>query len=548
MNISDVRKKFPQYQDLSDDQLADALHRKFYSDMPAEKFRASIGMSAPEASLGEKVGAVARAGWEGITGPARFAEQVIGKMGIPVVSEAARSSADERGRALEQAKKTAPGWATSANIVGSIMSPPSVAAMGAFPASGAPSVIRSALQGAGQGGLFGAMQPVENQDDMLSEKWRQLMWGAGGGAAGGAIAGKAQQVVANRAAQGVTKATQDAVAKLSREAGYTIPPATTNPSMTNSVIEGLSGKIKTAQQASIKNQSVTNDLVRKALGMADDAPITKEALAGLRKNAGVAYEAVKRAPGPFVADDAFNAAVADIQQKATGMASEFPSLVNKDAAPLIDDLMRGQWSPEYAVEATKRLREAARNTLSSPAATDEAKQLAAVQKDAARALEDLIARNLDKAGLKDLHGAWQAARTEIAKIMNVNKAVNDTTGNVIAKKLTQQMERGSPLTGELRTVARSAAAFPKAMQEVTESMPALSPLDFAAALIGTAGTGNMAGTIGLLARPAARSLLLSPSYQRLMGAPSYGPGVAGLIAKSHPAITGAAGLLTLGAD
>ncbi|MDX0911915.1 hypothetical protein GOE02_21590 [Sinorhizobium medicae] len=44
--ISEVRQKFPQYHDLSDDQLADALHRKFYSDIPREEFNAKIGYDA----------------------------------------------------------------------------------------------------------------------------------------------------------------------------------------------------------------------------------------------------------------------------------------------------------------------------------------------------------------------------------------------------------------------------------------------------------------------------------------------------------------------
>ena len=45
--ITEVRQKYPQYDDLSDDQLAGALHRKFYSDMPAEEFRAKIGLKPP---------------------------------------------------------------------------------------------------------------------------------------------------------------------------------------------------------------------------------------------------------------------------------------------------------------------------------------------------------------------------------------------------------------------------------------------------------------------------------------------------------------------
>ena len=42
--IAEVRQQYPQYDDLSDAQLADALHSKFYRDMPKADFLAKIGM------------------------------------------------------------------------------------------------------------------------------------------------------------------------------------------------------------------------------------------------------------------------------------------------------------------------------------------------------------------------------------------------------------------------------------------------------------------------------------------------------------------------
>lgn len=46
--ISEVRAKYPQYKDLSDDQLAEGLHRKYYSDMPIQTFRAKVGLELPK--------------------------------------------------------------------------------------------------------------------------------------------------------------------------------------------------------------------------------------------------------------------------------------------------------------------------------------------------------------------------------------------------------------------------------------------------------------------------------------------------------------------
>lgn len=47
MNLSQIRQQYPQYQDLSDEQLAGALHTRFYSDMPRDEFNRKIGLAAP---------------------------------------------------------------------------------------------------------------------------------------------------------------------------------------------------------------------------------------------------------------------------------------------------------------------------------------------------------------------------------------------------------------------------------------------------------------------------------------------------------------------
>ena len=46
MNIAEIRKKYPQYDDLSDEQLARGLHSKFYSDMDFGEFSNKIGLNS----------------------------------------------------------------------------------------------------------------------------------------------------------------------------------------------------------------------------------------------------------------------------------------------------------------------------------------------------------------------------------------------------------------------------------------------------------------------------------------------------------------------
>ena len=42
-SLPEIRQQYPQYDDLSDEQLASSLHKQFYSDMPDREFRKTIG-------------------------------------------------------------------------------------------------------------------------------------------------------------------------------------------------------------------------------------------------------------------------------------------------------------------------------------------------------------------------------------------------------------------------------------------------------------------------------------------------------------------------
>ena len=50
MNIAEIRQKYPQYNDLSDEELAKGLHKKFYSDMDFGEFSNKIGLT-PQLNL-----------------------------------------------------------------------------------------------------------------------------------------------------------------------------------------------------------------------------------------------------------------------------------------------------------------------------------------------------------------------------------------------------------------------------------------------------------------------------------------------------------------
>lgn len=50
-SIAKIRERYPQYDDLSDRELAEGLHKKHYSDMPFEDFAERVGLAAPEGDV-----------------------------------------------------------------------------------------------------------------------------------------------------------------------------------------------------------------------------------------------------------------------------------------------------------------------------------------------------------------------------------------------------------------------------------------------------------------------------------------------------------------
>lgn len=342
---------------------------------------------------------------------------------------------------------------------------------------------------------------------------------AGTGAAIGAalpgalkLIGAAGSTIGNALFGSAAPGVKTAAVNAARDAGYVLPPTEMNPSVVNSTLEGLSGKIKTSQAASMKNQPVTNSLAAKALGIDPSQPITPQVLDSVRKTAGQAYEALK-GTGTVTADEGFGKALDSIVSKYKGAAANFPGLVKSEVPEMIDALRQKTFSASGAVDAIGFLRDTAKEAF--------AKQnsgLGKAAKSAADELESLMGRHLEATGADPaLIKAFQDARATIAKSYSVGKALNQTTGDVSAASLAAQKARGRPLSNELDTIAQAGQAFPKAMQSLPQNYNALSPLDFAAAAI----SGNPGHLAIPLIRPGIRAALLSETGQNLAakGAP-----------------------------
>jgi hypothetical protein len=294
-----------------------------------------------------------------------------------------------------------------------------------------------------------------------------------------------------------------------RGAGYVIPPSQARPTLMNRTLEGFSGKITTAQNASARNQAVTNRLAAETLGLPGDVPITPDAINAVRRQAGQAYDAVTSAgvitPGPAY-ERALDRIVAPYRTAAQG----FPNAPQSPVIEAIESLRSPSFDSSAAVAQLRNVRE-----MADTAFAQGNRGVGRSLREGAEALESAIESHLGQTGNPQILQQFRDARRLIAQTYSVEKALNPTTGTIDARKLAAQIAKGRPMTGRMREAAEFAARFPKAAQPIEGmgSLPQTSPLDWAVGGGLSAATANPLAMASVLARPAARSLVLSPMVQ-----------------------------------
>lgn len=398
-----------------------------------------------------------------------------------------------------------------------------MAALPALAIPGANTITGASLVGAAQG----ALQPAESDSQRLGNIGTGAALGAVGQKVGGALASKAGAKIAERkAATEVAKlaaAPRDAAAKRAVELGYVIPPATANPSVAARAIESVSGKAATQQTAALRNQQVTNDLVRQEFGLAPGTPITRAALGKIRSEAGKVYAEIA-ASGRIKADPQFATDLKAILVETSQIAKDFPGAdigAASQVRAMVRTLSRDSFDAKAAVAYIKALRsEASGNLTAASRGGDPTKRaLGQAQRDAASALEEAVMRHLKANGKGDLAASFDGARQTIAKTYSVESALRGS--DVMASKLASQLGKGKPLSGRLKDVADIAGQFPDVVR-TPKGSPGVSAVD---AFIGGGGvlTGNPALLAIPAARYAARGAALSGPYQRNFLTPNYAP-------------------------
>ena len=379
------------------------------------------------------------------------------------------------------------------------------------------------------GGLLGATQPTTSKDETLGTEDQSRVLstalGTGGGIVGKFGGDKLAKFLSNRVATNqanlnklqIANQVRDTTVKNAQDLGYVLPPSQVNKgSTTQKIIEGVGGKIQTSQQASLKNQIVTNNVVKKALNIADDEPLTIKAIDDIISNSSKVYDDISKL-GTFKIDSKFTSNISKSIDDYKKVIEQLPDR----KIPKLDSLIKTLDTMEEIdasniIVLVKALQKENKALWKS---TDDVSKLmqAKVQSSLADDLLDLIGRNIDNIeGVdKSIIDTFKNNRVIIAKAHAVRNAFNSETGDVSAGLLA----KNKYLTDELKTIADAYNLSPKSFQVITDSK-GVSFADFGIGLGASAIMGSPVGMATTMIRPVARAGMLNPTYQRAIR-PNY---------------------------
>lgn len=385
------------------------------------------------------------------------------------------------------------------------------------PGMGAVNAAKSAAMGAVSGAAAQGTKEVTGSDLLA--------------AAAGMVAPFAMKSAANAVSTSSKKILLNETGKMTlqeaQKHGYVVEPSQVR--QPTSKLETIAGKAAIAQEASLKNQAVTNRLAARSIGLPDDTPLSMGVIEEVRGVAGKVYKEV--------ADLSPTAAKAlDGLKQARFEASDYFRYYNKTGDPAAGKKARAWQAKAAAFEKT--IEEEARKIVdvygvrqggSSPRFGNRPQVESRAVSTGREVGQPAGPINLEKvgettAGAPDLMERLKASRQLIARTHDVELALNLGDGNVSAQIIGRMMDQGRPLSGELRTIGKFAQAFPRVTRDASTIPPSgVSGTDAAMSatlgLGGAAASGSPAGLaaagLPLLRNPAKRHLL-SEKYQEML--------------------------------
>jgi hypothetical protein len=239
--------------------------------------------------------------------------------------------------------------------------------------------------------------------------------------------------------------------------GFVVTPGSVTPTIGNMLLERIGGKTRVEQLAGVRNQKVTDSLARRAIGLPDDAPLTRDAMRDIRAQEYAAGYAPLANIGRVVADADFKQALQDVTDAFTGASKSFKGAAPQDVQKLVKPYNVADFDAADAIAATRTLRENARNNFQKGEGALGRAQIAvsnALEAQLERSLQ--VSNNPQAAALLD---EFRNSRRRMAVSHAVEDAIVEGTGSVDARKLASDLQKGKLLTGELEIAAKFANTF-----------------------------------------------------------------------------------------
>ncbi|RWX70510.1 hypothetical protein EN780_03030 [Mesorhizobium sp. M4B.F.Ca.ET.089.01.1.1] len=560
-SIGAIRAQYPQYQDLTDKQLADALHQKFYADMPAEQFYAKVGLDTADSVNARAKAGIERAKAIQNGAPRTQIDPNTGEpVGVPAFTpngpysragSAAMGAAnavtfgfgDElasyptslltglpRGEILtymrrddNRAHSDNPGSYLAGQIGGGLAQGIATggAGFGANAARAGATLGRVAANSALDGAIYGGLNGAGNANGGLGDR---LSGAASGAFLGGAI-GIGAPYVAATIGQGARRLISPFASSPEREAAVQTllqegVPITAGQRTGSNMLRYAESELGGSRAATaMENQAdaFTNAAMRRAGGSGRATP---DNLANLQGSLGQQFQALS----------ARNTIVADRQlaQDLGRTLNSYGRLLETQQKPiinnLVDDIVQRVRAGGGRLSGVEY--QAIRSDLSRAAQTTNNQTLKAAFKGLRDSLDDAMERSVNP---RDL-GAWKALRRQYGNYKVLERASTGGGSDAGLGLISPAQLRVAASTGNRGGFARGASDFTdlaKAGQAVLTPLPnsgtaARSAVRNLGAPLGSAGlgyaVGNLPGAIAGAAVPyvAGRALMSAP-IQRYLG-------------------------------
>lgn len=400
-------------------------------------------------------------------------------------------------------------------------------------------------------GKFGKILAIQPEAQMISggaagaasENARENGAGPGMQFVHGTVAGMVAPSIVN-----MSRSTPGLVKNLINkpEPVFVAPPSQTpHPGWTDYALEALSGKAKTEQKATAINYPITENKITSALNLPKGTPLSTDLLDNFKAQVyDDSYLPVKQSGMVRPNKNTFNDISASAKE-ANDILQSFPntSAVQEKIVTQANNLLNETSKPIPAGVVVDKIRALRQDATKAYNSSDEVggPALGKALKDMAKALEDGLTEHLNSISAflpngKSTIKGFAAGRQKIAMANSIEDAMLkgvDNAPNINALKLRDQLQRGVPLSGGLRDIAKQASAYPKTMSIPVSGAdnPITLPTLGMSGLMGSAGAGisagagagpvgmGVGGTVGALlpfTRIPARSLIMSQPYQRML--------------------------------